>query len=170
MNPPDANPWHKPLTVHFLLLQVQSPEWVYKLLNHIKQIYASIYSCSLTSHPDRGSRVPHVSKEPQLRRGRWRSSDCCAATSTPSTPGTKTQRGALLITHSLHRKPFEMILNNTTAWHPNKCEYLHTALWILDGVVQQALEPTLEGPALLHQRLVTTDTPTGIHADSQHRS
>lgn len=35
--------------------------------------------------------------------------------------------------------------------------YLHTALRLLDGVLQQTLESTLKGPALLHERLIAAD-------------
>ena len=42
--------------------------------------------------------------------------------------------------------------------------YLH-AFWVLHSVMQQTLEPTLKRSALLHQRLVTVDTPNVIQAD-----
>jgi len=121
--------------------------------------------CSLTSHPHGGSRAPRVRQR---------------MTPTPL-PNSGEVTGQVLASiqprplpqHLGPKKSSHMMKWSWTTQHNNNNnnnnKYLHAALRVLDGVMQQALESALERPALLHERLVTADTPRGIHAESQRR-
>lgn len=148
--------------------------------NSLQSSDEHICVCNLTSHPHRGSRVPHLSEscETTFRRGRWRNLDLHAATSTPSASKTDPKGDVfhvklLIISHNSEKTNINLIKHGFMASVQEQHEswqreggsfvltHLHTILWFLDGVMQQTLESTFKRPALLHKRLITADTPIG---------
>lgn len=119
--------------------------------------------CNLTSHPHSGSRVPYVKENKiQFRRGHWRSSVLHPAMSTHATSEREKKQPFSNCFHTTQRKKTHpaAVLHQMSVF-----VYLHTALRLLNGVVQQTLESTLKRPALLHQRLITEDTQTVFRED-----
>lgn len=77
------------------------------------------------------------------------------------------RRGLFFISYT-HNTNYTRPMRGGRAGRVRVCTYLHAALGFLDGVVQQTLEATLKGPALLHKRLIAADTPRESHADVTH--